>query len=75
MADPRTYTWSAAYQTAVLATGPGLLGSRINEALRLIQARLDSSPPVDDAERGEIQDAVLVLHALKAEMSPEKLNF
>ena len=70
MADPRTYTWSAAYHAAVLATGPGLLGSRINEALRLIQARLDSPPPVDDAEHDEIEDAVLVLRALKDEFSP-----
>jgi hypothetical protein len=71
MADPRTYKWSAAYQDAVLANGPGLVGSRINETLGLIQARLDSQPPVDDAERNEIQDAVLVLHALKAEISRE----
>jgi hypothetical protein len=69
LADPRNYSWAAAYQAAVLATGPGLLGSRINEALRLIQARLDSPPPVDDAERDEIQDAVLVLQALKDEFS------
>ena len=71
MADPATYKWHAAYQAAVLATGPGLLGSRINEALRLIQVRLDSPPPVDDAEHNEIQDAVLVLNALKVECSPE----
>jgi hypothetical protein len=70
MTDRRTYTWSAAYQAAVLATGPGLLGSRINEALKQIQARLDSPPPVDDIERNEIQDAVLVLQALKDELSP-----
>ena len=70
MADPTTYKWSAAYQAAVLATGPGLLGSRINQALRVIQARLDSPPPVDDAEHQEIQDAVLVLRALKDELSP-----
>jgi hypothetical protein len=67
LADPTVYQWYAAYQAAVLATGPGLLVSRINEALRQIQARLDSPPPVDDAEQHEIQDAVLVLQALKDE--------
>ena len=71
MTDPRTYKWSAAYQAAVLADGPGLLGSRINEALKKIQARLDSPPPVDDAEHSEIQNAVLVLQALKNEFRSE----
>jgi len=71
MAGPAVYKWSAAYQRAVLGTDPGLLGSRIAEALRLIQARLDPPPAVDDAEQNEIQDALLVLHALKAEISPD----
>lgn len=70
MADPATYKWSAAYQDAVLANGPGSVGSRIAEALSAIKARLESGPPVDDAEYHEIQDAVLVLQALKAEISP-----
>ena len=65
------YKWSAAYQSAVSATGPGLLGSRIADALSAIEARLDSPPPVDDAEHNEIQDALLVLQALKAELSPD----
>jgi hypothetical protein len=70
MADPRTYKWSAAYQDAVLANSPGPVGSRIAEALRAIKVRLESGPPVDDVEYHEIQDAVLVLQALKAEISP-----
>jgi hypothetical protein len=71
MTDPMTYKWYAAYQGAVLGTGPGVLGSRINEALSAIKARLDSGPPLDDAEYHEIQDALLVLNALKAEVSPK----
>lgn len=71
MADPRTYKWSAAYQAAVLATGPDPVGSRIAEALRVIKARIESGTPVDDAEYHEIQDAVLVLQALQTEISPQ----
>jgi hypothetical protein len=70
MADPAAYTWYATYQTAVLGTGPGLLGSRIAEAFTSIQERLNSSPAVDDAECHEIEDALLVLHALRAEIAP-----
>jgi hypothetical protein len=70
MADPAAYTWYAAYQTAVLGTGPGSLGSRIAEAFTLIQQRLNSSPVVDDPEHYEIEDALLVLHALRAEIAP-----
>jgi len=71
LADRAAYKWYAAYQSAVSATGPGTLGSRIADAMRAIEARLDSPPPVDDAEHSEIQDAVLVLQALKAELFHE----
>jgi hypothetical protein len=71
MGDPRTYTWSAAYQDAVLATDPGPVGSRIAEALSVIKARLESDMPIDDTEYHEIQDAVLVLQALQSEISPQ----
>jgi hypothetical protein len=71
MADPAANRWYAAYQAAVLGTGPGPPGSRIAEALSAIRARLDSPPTVDDAEYNEIQDAVLVVQALKAEISPD----
>jgi len=70
MADPAAYTWHAAYQTAVLGTGPGSLGSRISAAFTSIQERLNSPPAVDDAEHREIEDALLVLHALRAEIAP-----
>jgi hypothetical protein len=70
MADPWTYEWSAAYQAAVLGTGPVPPGSRIAEALGTIKARVESGPPIDDSEYHEIQDAVLVLQALMAEISP-----
>ncbi len=70
VADPRTYKWSTAYQDAVLANGPDPAGSRIAEALSAIKARLESGLPVDDAEYHEIQDAILVLQALQAEISP-----
>jgi hypothetical protein len=70
MADPATYKWSAAYQAAVLGTGPGQPGSRIAEALSAIKARLESGSPLDDVEYHEIQDAVLVLQALEKEISP-----
>jgi hypothetical protein len=68
MADPAAYTWYAAYQTAVLGTEPGWLGSRIDAAFASIQERLNWSSAVDDAERHEIEDALLVLHALRAEI-------
>jgi hypothetical protein len=74
MADPAAYTWYAAYQRAVLGTGPGSLGSRIAEAFTSIQERLNSSAPVDDAEHDEIEDALLVLHALRAEIDPYKFG-
>jgi hypothetical protein len=70
MADPAAYTWFAAFQTAVLGTGPGSFGSRIAAAFTLIQERLNSSPAVDDAEHREIEGALLVLHALRAEIAP-----
>jgi len=70
MADPAAYTWHADYQTAVLGTGPGSLGSRIEAAFTSIQKRLNSSLPVDDAEHHEIEEALLVLHALRAEIAP-----
>ena len=70
MADPATYTWYAAFQTAVLGKGAGSLGSRIATAFTLIQERLNSSPAVDDAEHREIEGALLVLHALRAEIAP-----
>ncbi len=69
MADPVAYKWYAAYEAAVLGAGPGSPGSRIAGALRMIEVRLDSSSTVDDTEHNEIQDAVLVLQALKAEFS------
>jgi hypothetical protein len=71
MADPAAYMWYAAYQTAVLGTGHGSPGSRIAIAFTSIQERLKNSRSVDDAERKQIQDALLVLHALKDEISPE----
>ena len=70
MADPAAYTWHAAYQTAVLGTGAGSLGSRIAAAFTSIQERLNSSLAVDDAEHREIEEALLVLHALRAEIAP-----
>jgi outer membrane PBP1 activator LpoA protein len=70
MADPAAYTWHAAYQTAVLGTGAGSLGSRIAAAFTSIQERLNSSPAVGDAEHREIEEALLVLHALRAEIAP-----
>jgi hypothetical protein len=70
MADARTYKWSAVYQDAVLANGTGPAGSLIAEALSAIRARLESGTPIDDAEYGDIRDAVLVLQALQAELSP-----
>jgi isoaspartyl peptidase/L-asparaginase-like protein (Ntn-hydrolase superfamily) len=71
MADPSEYTWYGAYQTAVSGTGHGSLGSRIANAFTSIQERLKYSRSVDDAERKQIQDALLVLHALKDEIAPE----
>jgi hypothetical protein len=71
MADPAAYKWSEACQAAVLGTGPGHPESRIAGALRAIEARLDSPSTVDDTEHNEIQDAVLVLQALKVEISPD----
>jgi hypothetical protein len=53
-----------------LATGPGSAGSRIAEALSAIRTRIESGTPIDDVEYHEIQDAVLVLQALQAEISP-----
>jgi hypothetical protein len=67
MADPAAYKWHAAYQSAVLATGPGTLQVRIAQALKAIDAWRASPPTIDDAEHDEIQDALLVLHALKAQ--------
>jgi hypothetical protein len=70
LADPAAYTWFAAFQTAVSGTGSGSLGFRIATAFTLIQERLNSSPAVDAAEHREIEGALLVLHALRAEIAP-----
>jgi hypothetical protein len=71
MADPTTYTWYAAYQAAVSADDPATLRVRIAHAFRTIEERLRATTGIDDAEYNEIQDAVLVLGALKAELPPE----
>jgi hypothetical protein len=70
MADAKTYIWSAAYQAAVLGSSPDSAGSRISDALGALKARIESGAPISDSEYNDIQDAVLVLQALQAEISP-----
>lgn len=67
MTEPAAYKWHTAYQSAVLGTGPGTPAGRITTALQAIDQRLASPPAINDAEHNEIQDALLVLHALKAQ--------
>jgi hypothetical protein len=64
MTDPATYSWFAAYRSAITETDLTRLYIRIDEALSIIDERLTSATPVDREEDTEIQNAVLELHTL-----------
>ena len=64
MSDPETYSWYAAYKSALIETDLTRLYLRIDEALSIIDQRLRSATPIDPQEDTEIQNAVLELHSL-----------
>jgi hypothetical protein len=64
MTDPATYSWYAAYKSAIKEKDLTQLYISIDEVLSIIDQRLTSAAPIDREEDTEIQNAVIALHTL-----------
>jgi len=64
MTGPATYSWYAAYKSAIIETDLTRLYICIDEVLSIIDQRLTSAAPIDREEDTEIQNAVPELHTL-----------